>query len=348
MTQPQPAQDWTTPGVYPVADGVFRIPLPLPMDGLRAVNVYVLETEEGLVLIDGGWAIPVSRQLFDAGLAELGYSANDIREFLVTHMHRDHYTQAYVIGQETQASVWLGDGDRATMELMLNAELDHDPNLRRLQVAGAEHLAKEWREIMPSEPPSMDDYGMPDHWMVSDHMRELGNRTLAAISTPGHTQGHFVFADQEAGLLFSGDHVLPRITPSIGFEPAWVEQPLRDFLDSLIKVQQLPDMKVLPAHGPVTDSSHERIAELIDHHTVRLELCEQAVAAGARTAWEVAGLIPWTSRERQRDELNPFDATLAAFETLAHLDLLYLQGKLTRSGHETHEYAIAPAEPAAE
>ncbi len=37
-------QSWTEPGAYPVADGVHRIPLPLPMDGLRAVNVYVLET----------------------------------------------------------------------------------------------------------------------------------------------------------------------------------------------------------------------------------------------------------------------------------------------------------------
>ena len=56
---------WTEPGAWKVADGVFRIPLPLPMDGLRAVNVYVLETDDGLVLIDGGWAIPVSREIFE-------------------------------------------------------------------------------------------------------------------------------------------------------------------------------------------------------------------------------------------------------------------------------------------
>ena len=48
---------WSEPGAYEVADGVHRIPLPLPMDGLKAVNVYVLETEEGLTLIDGGWAM---------------------------------------------------------------------------------------------------------------------------------------------------------------------------------------------------------------------------------------------------------------------------------------------------
>ena len=33
---------WTEPGTFEVAPGVYRIPLPLPNDGLRAVNVYAL------------------------------------------------------------------------------------------------------------------------------------------------------------------------------------------------------------------------------------------------------------------------------------------------------------------
>jgi glyoxylase-like metal-dependent hydrolase (beta-lactamase superfamily II) len=162
-----------------------------------------------------------------------------------------------------------------------------------------------------------------------------------AVATPGHTQGHYVFADADQGLLFAGDHVLPTITPSIGFEPRWVEQPLRDFLASLAKVRALPDLRLLPAHGPVTESSHARIDELAAHHDHRLQLCVAAVAEGARTAWDVAGQIPWTRHERRRDELGPFDAVLAAFETLAHLDLLASRGELVRTeeGSERH-YAV--------
>ncbi len=78
---------------------MLRIPLPLPMDGLRAVNVYVIETDGGLVLIDGGWAIPESRAVFETSMKAAGYALSDIRRFLVTHMHRDHYTQAFVVGQ---------------------------------------------------------------------------------------------------------------------------------------------------------------------------------------------------------------------------------------------------------
>ena len=322
--------EWTEPGAYEVAPGVHRLPLPLPMDGLRAVNVYVIETDDGLVLVDGGWAIPESRTVFDAGLKQLGYTVRDIRRFLVTHMHRDHYTQAYVVGQEVGAGVALGLGDKATMDLMHSDALDEDPNLDRLRAAGAEELAEGWRAAMPDRPPSVDDYGMPDEWLDRDLVVDLGARRLDAISTPGHTQGHYVFADSEASLLFAGDHVLSTITPSIGFEPAYVQQPLRDYLESLAKVRALPDLKLLPAHGPVTESAHARIDELVAHHDVRLEQSLKAVGSGARTAWEVAGELPWTRHERRRDELGPFDGVLAAFETLAHLELLALQGRIRR------------------
>ena len=123
---------------------------------------------------------------------------------------------------------------------------------------------------MPAGRPRMDDYGMPDEWLDRDLVIDLDGRRLDAVSTPGHTQGHYVFADTDASLLFAGDHVLSTITPSIGFEPAYVQQPLRDYLSSLAKVRALPDMKLLPAHGPVTESSHQRVDELVAHHDARL------------------------------------------------------------------------------
>ena len=55
------AREWAEPGVYPVAPGVHRVPLPLPTDGLRAVNVYVITDDSGLVLIDSGWAPSAAR-----------------------------------------------------------------------------------------------------------------------------------------------------------------------------------------------------------------------------------------------------------------------------------------------
>ncbi len=65
----------------------------------------------------------------------------------------------------------------------------------------------------------------------------------------------------------------------------------------------------------------------------------KAVESGARTAWEVAGEVPWTRHERHRDDLGPFDGVLAAFETLAHLELLALQAKVRRIDGDTVRFA---------
>ena len=96
------ARRWTEPGAHPVAPGVHRIPLPLPMDGLRAVNVYVLESDDGLTLIDGGWAIEESRMLLEKSLAELDRGLADITRFLVTHVQYSHAFCPGSTGSECQ------------------------------------------------------------------------------------------------------------------------------------------------------------------------------------------------------------------------------------------------------
>ncbi len=324
-------QDWTEPGAYPVADGIHRIPLPLPMDGLRAINVYVIETEEGLTCVDGGWALDVSRKLLQESLRSIGHHPRDITSFLVTHAHRDHYTQAVTLRSEFgRATVALGLKDKATLDL-LHSDLDQDPFVSRLQACGAPEIAKGWREWTSGSALDLDLWQYPDVWLDEDQTLTVGERRLDALSTPGHTAGHFVFADQTAGLLFAGDHVLPTITPSVGFEATVGTQPLQDFLASLAKVRALPDLQLLPAHGATDRRSHERVDELIAHHDHRLELCLAAVESGLHTAHDVARVLPWTRHHRSFADLDIFNSGMAVMETLVHLDLLWVQGRLDRS-----------------
>jgi glyoxylase-like metal-dependent hydrolase (beta-lactamase superfamily II) len=325
---------WSDPGVEQVAPGVHRIPLPLPTDGLKAVNVYVLETDEGLTCIDAGWAVESSRELLGTSLKELGHDVADITRFLVTHVHRDHYTQAMTVRKEFgRATVDLGIGEKPTLDLFNSGELDTDPTIERLRTAGAFDVSEKWRDMFEGRDPDLDMWGYPDRWLDGEHTIEVGDRTLRAVPTPGHTAGHFVFADEAAGVLFAGDHVLPTITPSVGFELVSVADPLGDFLGSLETVRAMPDLKLLPAHGPVTPSSHARVDELLAHHDHRLELCRAAVAAGAATAYDVARQLPWTRHERRIDDLDVFNAALASMETMVHLDLLVQRGLLARELH---------------
>jgi glyoxylase-like metal-dependent hydrolase (beta-lactamase superfamily II) len=339
---PDSGQHWTEAGAWPVDDGVYRIPLPLPMDGLKAVNVYAIETEQGLTLVDGGWAVEESRTLLEKSLRDVGFGLSDITRFLVTHVHRDHYTQAAVIGREYGAHVSLGLGDKPTLDLMHHTdEVDEDPTAGVLRSAGALEIAREWLKFSDGKRPDLAMWGYPDTWLEEDHAVDVGTRTLDAVHTPGHTQGHFVFADHRAQILFAGDHVLPTITPSIGFEPVPVAQPLRDFLGSLTKVRGLPDLRLLPAHGPVAPSSHARIDQLLAHHEVRLDRCLDAIRQRPGTAYDVAGQLPWTRHEHSLADLDVFNAALASMETKAHLELLVARGQVTRE--ETPEGVVFTA-----
>ena len=324
------APPWTEPGAHRVADGVHRIPLPLPMDGLRAVNVYAIETEAGLTLVDGGWAVEESRRQLEESLSSIGHRLSDITRFLVTHVHRDHYTQALAVRREFGSHVSLGLGEKPTLDVVRNERLTRDPTVQQILRAGAEEVARDWADTLSDVQLDLALWEDPDSWLEGDHRLAVGTRTLDAVSTPGHTQGHFVFADLDAGLLFAGDHVLPTITPSIGFEPAYADQPLGDFLGSLAKVRALPDLRLLPAHGAVTGSTHTRVDELVAHHDERLRLCLASVRAGRQTAYDVAGDLPWTRREKRLADLDVFNAALASMETMAHLDLLAARGEVTR------------------
>ena len=324
------APSWTEPGAHLVADGIHRIPLPLPTDGLRAVNVYAIETEEGLTLVDGGWAVEESRRQLETSLDSIGHRLSDITRFLVTHVHRDHYTQALAVRREFGSHVSLGLGEKPTLDVVRNERLTRDPTVPQILRAGAEKVARDWADTLSDVQLDLALWEDPDSWLEGDHRLAVGTRTLDAVSTPGHTQGHFVFADLDAGLLFAGDHVLPTITPSIGFEPAYADQPLGDFLASLAKVRALPDLRLLPAHGAVTGSTHTRVDELVAHHDERLRLCLDSVRAGRQTAYDVAGDLPWTRREKRLADLDVFNAALASMETMAHLDLLAARGEITR------------------
>lgn len=343
VTDDDPGTDWTAPGAYRCAPGVHRIPLPLPNDGLRAVNVYAVADDRadgpGWTLIDSGWALAGAKDLLVAALDALGARLGDVRRFLVTHAHRDHYTQAVAVRREFGTPIALGRAELPSFERIFDPATGpgtaHAPRLRR---AGATALARDVEQYAP--PAENGDWEYPDEWLDDGTLIDLGSagndggpaaRHLLAVATPGHTRGHLVFADDAGGLLFAGDHVLPRITPSIGFEAAPPPSPLADFLTSLELLLTRPDAALLPAHGPVGMRVHQRVDELLAHHGKRLDASLAAVRDGRSTAHEVAQVLPWTRRDHRLDELDPMNTMLAILETAAHLDVLVERGALTRS-----------------
>ena len=346
MTERAGRGAWAEAGPETVRPGVHRVPLPLPDDGLRAVNVYLLEDDDGIVMIDGGWALPESRRVLEDALAGLGHDLGAITQILVTHIHRDHYTQAIALRRLLGSRVLLGAGERPGLEMLRRIQTRSPVmSLEILARGGAHDLAARIRKRFDGTDFDDQDWELPDEWL-GPGVRRLGRQALRVIPTPGHTRGHVVYLDEENGLLFAGDHVLPHITPSIGFELAEPGLPLADYLRSLHLMTTFADTRLLPAHGPVAGSTHARVGELLRHHDRRLAATLRALGDGSLVGYEVARRLTWTRRETPFTDLDDFNQMLAVNETVAHLDVLVARGQATVSpDNGTDHFTPAVAVP---
>lgn len=324
---------WWEEGVEQITEAVFRMPLPLPGDGLRAVNVYAIRHSQGIVLIDSGWPTPEARDSLSTALGRIGAELGDVTHILATHIHRDHYALGVMLRDEFGMRLALGEGERRGLKHMQNAT---DPSRWESQVpllerAGAQVLIEALARR--NDPPvELREWRDPDEWLQDDQVIQFDDRRLEVVRTPGHTRGHVVFVDESDGLIFTGDHILPHITPSIGFETGIATSlPLGDFLASLELMLKLSDLRMMPAHGDVRDRVHPRVRELQEHHAQRFEATMALLGDTPRSGYEVAQDLRWTRRERHFDELDVFNQVLATMETQAHLDVLETRRAVTRS-----------------
>jgi len=337
---------WTEPGAHPVAPGVHRIPLPLPGDALKAVNVYAIEDGDRLALVDAGWHRDDSWEALRSSLRQIGAEPGDIRQVLVTHIHHDHYGQAPRIRTESGATVLLGEGERRSLSTILDPEqrrLADEHRLQGMRRAGAAELVAPLTAAMTRGGAAGLALWEPPDTLAPDALEiPLHTRRLVVVATPGHTRGHISLLDPEAKLLFAGDHILPHITPSLGVEPWGGEgTSLLDFITSLTKVRPLAVTRVLPAHGPDFTGLRDRVDALLDHHATRLTACIDSLRPAPLPAYEVAKQLPWTRRHRPYEDLDLPNQLLALTETIAHLELLVVQGTLVaEEGEELRLYRL--------
>ncbi|KUI34230.1 MBL fold metallo-hydrolase [Mycobacterium sp. GA-2829] len=320
----------TAGAVEKITDSVARVALPLPLPDLRVVNCYLHHAPTGVTLIDPGWAYPPAEQTLVEALADLEFSVSDVRRIVVTHQHWDHYSLGVRWRDQHHIELLLGADERYSIEAFeRRPDAVHPNQIPKLVEAGAADLAIEVEKLEWEVFEKGVAFSPPDRWLHDGELIEGTAGDLIVHATPGHTRGHIVFEDTVQGLIFTGDHLLPRITPSIAFERAPERLPLRSYLSSLQLILALPDARMLPAHGSADRTTRARAIELIDHHEHRLQEVGDLVAKGSTTSMEVAEKMLWTRKERKLDELSTVHRMTAVLEVQAHLDLLTAQGRLT-------------------
>lgn len=319
-------QQGLLPPVEEVRTGLWSIPVPIPQNGLRYVLVYALELDDGVAIVDAGWDCDEAWQGLETGLATAGYQVADVRTVLVTHLHPDHFGLVGRVRARSGARVAMHSADARLVRHQEPVEAEDLAHLSRRQLCragGPERLYAE-QHAMP-----LPRFGAGDgvDLAVADGDRiDLPGWNLRAVWTPGHSPGHLCFIERDLGVLLSGDHVLPRISPNVSLMPGHSPDPLGTYLASLRKIAEVEVDEVLPGHEYRFRGLTERVHEMLHHHNERLSEIEAVVSEySGMMAWQVTERLSWS---RPFHQMPAGLMRLALREILAHLLVLAEQGRL--------------------
>ncbi|MEU8249916.1 MBL fold metallo-hydrolase [Nonomuraea sp. NPDC048916] len=308
--------------------GVWSVPVPIPGNPLGYTLVYAVESPKGPVLVDAGWNHPDAWEALHGGLASLGIDVATVRGVVVTHFHPDHAGLAGQVKETSGAWIAMHEADAALVRLMHGlADGEHRSfQADMLRRAGADPAEVDIATAQRPSPPAPPDRELRDGDLV-----DLPGRKLRAVHTPGHTPGHICLHLEDADRLFTGDHVLPDITPHVGIYPydRHDVDPLGEFLESLERIVELGPLDALPAHEWIFPDAAARAGEIRQHHEEKLTELRALLAERAepQTIWEVAAMMTWN---RSWDDLSPMLRGMAAGEAAAHLRALEARGAITR------------------
>jgi len=296
-----------------LGDGIRRITLTLPTRPGH-VHAYLLPGDDGWTLVDTGVGLPDAKETW---AAELRQASGRVATVFVTHFHPDHVGAAADLHELTGAPVVQGTLDYAQCELVWG------------NPAWSERLI-DWFEL----------YGAPDdvteelvgqssvyrpfiRYQRDPILVEAGEHVdgWELIAAPGHADGQLCLVRD--GVLVAADHLLGRITPTVGLWPASRPDPLGDYLAALDRTIELDPRIALPGHGEPIDDPAGRARELQEHHRLRLEETVAALGTEGQTGYQLSFALFGA-------DLPAAGRRFAIAETLSHLERLVQQGAAHR------------------
>ncbi len=339
---PKPVREERRPArdeVEEVVPGVLRMQLPIALPGLGHVNCYALEDKRGITLIDPGLPGPATHRTLAKRMKSAGFPMNRIHTVVVTHSHPDHFGQVGLLKKRFDVDVIT----HSSFRTFLDPQAEQDE--QDLEIGDGQETAERSAHVdgpfAGSTPWGGKKFELPwqrklGYWAIryatgkflatseptirveDNDVITLGDREWSAVHTPGHTKDHLCLWDRDAGVLISGDHVLPTITPHISGLGETAD-PLADFFDSLDRMKETPGVStVLPAHGLDFSGLAERAEDIKEHHLERLQVLRDA--SGELGAGTVTDYMKRLFKERSW-------GSMAESETFAHLEHLRIAGE---------------------
>ncbi len=348
-------------GTIAVAPGVKWIRMALPF-ALNHINLWLLRDEqEDPLNPDGpgnmlqGWTVvdccisrPESKAQWETIFATQ-LEGLPILRVICTHMHPDHVGLAHWLCERWTTPthvcrLWMSATDFNVARIGSQSTTGFGGDAAALFFAAhgltdPESLAKirartgYYPDLVPNVPDSYVRLMAGKSILIGSGTSRFKWR---CISGYGHAPEHIALYCADLNVLVSGDMILPRISTNVSvYDQEPEADALRLFLDSIDKYKPLPeDTLTLPSHGKPFRGLHTRITQLHDHHRDRLA---EVMDACRTTPCSAADILPIMFKR----ELDLHQTTFAMGEALAHLHLLWFEGKLQRRLGEGGIYRFA-------
>jgi glyoxylase-like metal-dependent hydrolase (beta-lactamase superfamily II) len=297
---------------------LYKIEVPLFKSPLKALNSYVIKSQDRNLVVDTGWNQKECLNTMQKGLKQLGV---DIRktDFFITHLHSDHLGLVSDLITDTSRIYFnQPDADR------FHSGIPLDDFIAFARLNG--YPEDELQEVIHSHPgfKFRTKGDLVFHILKEGDRIGIGDYQFQCIETPGHTKGHMCLYEPQKKIFVAGDLLLKDITPNIQL---WSDEwdPLKEYLTSLDKVDRFDIELVLPGHRTIFRDYKKRIQELKDHHQKRLEEIISILEKGRKNAFQVASQMSWDITYDSWDLFPMTQKWFAIGEAISHLK--YLEGK---------------------
>lgn len=296
--------------------GVEMVTIELPFR-LNHVNCFLAKGEKGYVLIDTGLHNQAAQIVWEEKLQQ-----KPIEQLIITHVHPDHCGYAGHLQKQTGANVLMSQIDAQVMEEIWREEAI--PLLKRDygKAAVPEKITNQIVQMTRDFQPAVTPIPKINHYLEEGEQLQIGTEQYEVIFTPGHSAGLVCFYNREKSVLFSTDHILPKITPNIAYWFYGEKDPLQSYEHSLQKIKQLHVDYVIPSHGEPFYDANQRIDEIWAHHLERFNETLDALTEGATVFTVCEKLF--------KKKLSIYDYQFAIGETIAHLEYLRHKNECTR------------------
>lgn len=308
-----------------VADGVHWLRMPLPF-ALSHINLWLLEDNDGWVIVDTGLHVEESTDIWQATLSGV-MGGRKVSRIITTHMHPDHAGNAGWLQEKTGAEFLMTRQEYLYCRMLMNDSGRTAPKaaVEFYRAAGfADEDLERYRKAFGMFGKFIAP--MPESYRRLQHgeTHRIGERDWQIIVGSGHSPEHACLYNHDLNVLISGDQLLPTISSNVSVWPTEPHaNPLQDWLASLdLLAACLPeDVLVLPAHGRPIRGAHDRLDALREEHRGALQRLQEHCAEPRRVVDVFSAVFG--------REMNSRELIMASGEAIAHLHWLINRNLMT-------------------